>query len=118
MIFDDKTTRIDKYAKKRNSTKIVAMINDSNPEIRIQAIKALGAIGDDTAINALINHLSDSDPITRLEVIKTMGTMENQTIKTHLQHLIQVETDEDIKQVIRDSITEIPDTNYGSKQYK
>jgi HEAT repeat protein len=117
MLFINKTRQIELYAKKGKSAKLTALLKNSKPEIRIQVIHALGQINDDIAANALINQLSDTDPATRLAVISTMGTKNNQIIKSHLQHLIQVETDESIRQVIRKAIAEIPNKNYGTKQF-
>ena len=116
MFFDDKTTQIEKLAKKKNSEKLVGFIHDAKPEIRIQAIQALGAIGDDKAVNALIGSLSDPDPVTRLAAIKVAGSMSSQTLKSHLQHIIQTEKDESVKQALREAISDIPNRNYGTKQ--
>lgn len=108
MLFADKSTSIERYAKKKNSAKLVPLLRDKKPEIRIQAIKAMGTIGDETCVNEMIALLSEPDKAVRLEVIKSMGTMGNQVIKSHLQHLIQSETDETLKQAIRQSISQIP----------
>jgi HEAT repeat protein len=116
MFFDDKATQIEKCCQKRNSAKLVGLVKDSKPEIRILAIKALAKIGDENAVNTLLENLNNPDPATRLEVIRASGTMNNQTIKSHLQHLIQTETNEDIKKVIREAISDIPNRNYGTKQ--
>ena len=111
MLFASKASKIEKYAQKKNSAKLIPLLKDSKTEIHIQAIKALGTISDDKAVNELIALLSDPDPAIRLEVIKSMGNMGNQSIKSHLQHLIQVESDETMKQAIRDSIARIPKKN-------
>lgn len=115
MFFDDKPTQIEKLLKKRNSEKLVAFLNDSKPEIRILAVNALGAIGDDKAVNALIGCLSDREPTVRMAAIKVVGTMRNQTLKSHLQHIVQTEKDEVVKAALQAAIAAIPNTNYGTR---
>ncbi|MEA4888648.1 MAG: HEAT repeat domain-containing protein [Clostridiaceae bacterium] len=113
MLFADKSTKIAQYIQKKNSAKLVLLLKDSKPEIRMQAIKALGSVGDDKAINALITLLADPDKNVRLEAIKSMGSTGNQTVRSHLQHLIQIEPDETLKQAIRDAIAKIPNKDYA-----
>lgn len=115
MLFAPKATKIDKYAQKKDSTKLVALLNDNKPEIRVQVIKALGMIGDEKSINALINLISSSDKAMRLEAIKSLGNTHNQTVKSHLQHLILAETDEEVKRITRESIAKIPNRDYTTK---
>lgn len=116
MFFDDKPTQIEKAAKKGNSEKLVSFLGDSKPEIRILAIKALGSIADDKAVNALIGCLSDSEPTVRLAAINVVGSMRNQTLKSHLQHIILTEKDESVKTALQAAIANIPNTNYGTRQ--
>ena len=116
MIFGDKTTKIEHSIQKGNSAKLIALLKDKNQDVRIKAIQGLGKIGDDHAVNALIGLLSDSSQAVRMEAIKSMGDTGNQTVRPHLQHLIQTETDENTKKVIRDSIARIPAKDYSSKK--
>ncbi len=111
MLFGDISSKIEKYTKNKNSEKLISLLKKSDPAIRKQVIKALGTIDDDKSMHALINQMNDLDPETRLEVIRTMGTMNNQMIKSHLQHLVKVEKDESILQVIKQSISNIPNKN-------
>ncbi|MEA4889510.1 MAG: HEAT repeat domain-containing protein [Clostridiaceae bacterium] len=108
MLFADKGTKIERYAKKRNSAKLVALLTDKKQDIRVLAIKALGTIGDEAAVNSLIDLLGDPDPAIRLATVQSMGVMENQVTKTHLQHLNETETDESVKAAIRETILKIP----------
>ena len=108
MLFDDKAAKILKYANKKNSAKLVALLKDHQQDIRFQAIRALAKINDETAINTMIGLLSDPDPATRKEAILSMGDMDNQTIKSHLQYLIKSETSEDMKQAIQDALKKMP----------
>jgi HEAT repeat protein len=108
MLFDDKATKIQKYTKKKNSAKLVALLRDHSQDIRFQAIRALGLVNDELAVNTLIGLLSDQDPATRKEAIISMGDMDNQTIKTHLQHLIKTESNDDVKKAIQEALKKMP----------
>jgi HEAT repeat protein len=111
MYFGDKESMVEKLAQKKNSKKLVALLKDRQPEIRKQVIVALGKIGDEMSVNTLIGMLSDPDPATRKVVIASMGGMANQTIKSHLQHLITTEKDASVKQAISDALARIPKVN-------
>jgi len=115
MFFDDKPTQIEKLAKKGNSEKLVGFLHDNKPEIRILAVKALGAIGDDKAVNALIGSLRDAEPTVRLAAINVVGTMRNQTLKSHLQHIVLTEKDESVRKALDAAIAGIPNSNYGNR---
>lgn len=116
MIFGDKATKIEHSIQKGNSAKLVPLLKDKDLNVRVKAIQGLGKIGDDHSINALIGLLSDSNQTVRLETIKSMGETGNQTVRSHLQHLIQTETDEDVKKSIREAIAKIPAKDYSSKK--
>lgn len=116
MLFGANPAKIDEYIQKKKSAKVLALLNNKSPEIRIKAIQALGKIGDEASVNTLIPLLSSPDKDMRLEAIKSVGFMQNQTIKSHLQHIIQTETDETVKKTIRESIARIPNKDYGTKQ--
>lgn len=111
MLFGDKSAQIEKLAQKKNSAKLVAMIQDKKPEIRLQAIKALGTVGDDTAINALINLFTAPDTDTKIAAIKSAGGSGRQVIKSHLQYMIQTETNENVKAAIHEALAKIPNKN-------
>jgi HEAT repeat protein len=108
VLFDDKSAKIIKFANKKNSAKLVALLKDHQQDIRFQAIRALAKINDETAINTMIGLLSDPDPAMRKEAILSMGDMDNQTIKSHLQYLIKSETSEDMKQAIQEALKKMP----------
>ena len=107
MIFGDKSAQIEKYAQKHKSTKLVSLLKDKKKDIRIQAIKALAKIGDDTATNNLIIMLHDPDKDIRMATIEAMGEMGNGVTKTHLQYYIEKETDKELISAARHAIFNI-----------
>ncbi len=107
MIFGDKAKKIESYVKKRKSAKIIPLLMDKKQDIRLEAIKALGEIGDDHAVNNLIIMLQDSDPEIRRQTAVSMGDIGKDVCKTHLQNRVKVEKDEKVLEAVHDSIMRI-----------
>lgn len=107
MIFGDKMAQIEKYAQKNKSSKLVSLLKDKKKEVRIQAIKALAKVGDDTATNNLIVMLHDPDKDIRMATIEAMAEMGNGVTKTHLQYYIEKETDKELIEAARHAIFSI-----------
>lgn len=107
MALGNKVKKIESYKNKRKSDKIVSFLTDKNKDVRIEAIKALGEIGDDTSVNNLILLLSDPDPDIRRQAAISMGDTGRDVCKTHLQNRVKLEKDEAVLEAIRDSIMRI-----------
>jgi HEAT repeat protein len=96
------------FIKHGNSQKIIPSLDSKNLETRIAAIDALGRIADDHAMNALIGMIGHPDQPTRLAAVKALGITGKQTGKSHLQHLLIVEKNEEVIKAIRAAIASIP----------
>jgi HEAT repeat protein len=107
-----KTDRIARLCKRAKSEKIVALLNDKDPETRQAAIQALGTLCDDKASNALIALLRSPDTETRIGAVKALGVMaakerKEPQSKTHLQYLKSTEKDEQVIQAINETLAVI-----------
>ncbi len=107
MIFGDKLKKIESYAKKGKSAKVVGLLNDKKQDVRLAAIKALGGIGDDASVNNLIVLMADPDPVIRKQVAASMGDVGKDVCKTHLQSRVNIEKDEAVLDAVHDSIMRI-----------
>ena len=107
MIFGDKTQKIAALTKKGKSAKIAPFLMDKKQEVRLEAIKALGQIGDDHSVNNLILVLADPDPVIRKQTAASMGDVGKDVCKTHLQNRVKVEQDESVLDAVHDSIMRI-----------
>lgn len=101
------SAKIDKLAEKRKSHKLASLATGKKKDVRFLAIQGLAKIGDDTSVNTLIQLMHDQDKEIRLETIKSMGVMGNTVTKTHLQYMIEKETDADILDAAKKSIAQI-----------
>ena len=54
---------------------LVSALNDSNPQVRLQAARALARIGPDAApaVQALTEHLTDVNPLVRQNAARALG---------------------------------------------
>jgi len=96
------------FIKSKNSQKVIPSLSNKSPETRIAAIDALVQIADEHAMNALIGIIGHPDLSTRLAAIAALGAMGKQTGKSHLQHMLAMEKDEQVKAAIRQAIASIP----------
>lgn len=107
MIFGDKSKKIESYAKKGKSAKIIPLLTDRKKDVRMSAIKALGNIGDDHCVNNLLLLLGDPDPEIRRQTAASLGDIGKDVCKTHLQSRVKQETDEKVLAAMHDSIMRI-----------
>jgi len=73
---------------------IIEVLKDKDEDkyVRVSAIKALGNIKSDTAVQPLINLLKDEDKYVRVSAIKALGNIKSDTV---VQLLISALKDED-----------------------
>lgn len=66
---------VEKWAQKKTVSKLIKALSEDSTEVRIAAIKGLGTIKDESAMNALIQILKDPDPLVRANVVEALGTI-------------------------------------------
>ena len=61
----------------RNGTarRIVMLVEDADPHVRIHALRSLGTYADPSYVSAAANGLSDSDPNARVQALTTLGQL-------------------------------------------
>lgn len=57
------------------SGKLVALLGNSDAEVRAAAARALGRIGDESSVAALVGAIEDRDPDVRREVVFALGQL-------------------------------------------
>lgn len=66
---------------------LVEALEDHREQVRWEAAKALGAIGDDRAAPALVEHLNDEDFAVRWLAAEALGAMQESALPALLQAL-------------------------------
>ena len=75
-------------------------------EFRLEAIKALGELGDKGALRALIDMLRDDDILVRIMAAKSLGMLGDKRAIPKLQEVLKIRKGEE-KMVIQEVISEI-----------
>lgn len=80
--------------------------NEKMLEFRLEAIKALGELGDKGALRALIDMLRDDDILVRIMAAKSLGMLGDKRAIPKLQEVLKIRKGEE-KMVIQEVISDI-----------
>lgn len=72
-VFDLLKTRVEEMEEQGDITGLIQALKDDDVEIRVEAARALGRIGDSQAIDPLTEALQDPDKAVREETISALG---------------------------------------------
>lgn len=103
-MFGSKISKIEKWAKKENDTKIIKLLSDESKEVRFAAIKALGTIEKDNALNALIRYIEDPDPEIRMSILEALGSLGKSRGKEFVRFTMERDENEAVREKAREVI--------------
>ena len=106
--------KIKKYGEKKKSAKLMKYLNSKDSEIRIAAMRALGACGDETGYNTLVNMMNDPNPEVRVAAATGLGETKKDSAFTHLSHHINTEKDEKVIDAIRRAMSKVRETTHNA----
>ncbi|MGI5899734.1 MAG: HEAT repeat domain-containing protein [Christensenellales bacterium] len=81
-----KQDKFNKLADKGKVLKIVPFIKHQDPELREQAVRALGRVGTDESMNALIGALHDRVLPVRMAVLESLVAIKKPMAAEHIKH--------------------------------
>lgn len=96
--------KIQKLSEKRKSDKIGRYLTSGDIDVVKAAINALGVLQDETSVNLLSPLIEDNNPEIRKAAAIAFANGGTEYAKTLLQHQLTKEKDENVKEVIRQSI--------------
>lgn len=99
--------KLEKWAQKSKTSKIIKTLSVDNKDLRIAAIKTLGTTKDEVSMNELISLLKDPDVSIRTTAIEALGTMGNSRSLEFIRQLWDTEKDEQVRETIRLAINKI-----------
>lgn len=100
--------KVEKWAQKKKITKIINKgLSNTNIEVRIAAIKALGNSGDENAMHQLIALLKDPDATIRTAAVEALGVMGNGRSLEFVKQMLNSENDEKVLEKVKWTINEI-----------
>lgn len=103
-MFGNSLSKIERLEKKGQADKLEPMVNDRHEDIRMAAIAALGRVGGEHAVNALVPLLHAEDAATRIAAANAMSVMKDPRTRMHLDHQMQIETDSSVKAAIQQAM--------------
>jgi len=106
MLFGTSVQKVEAWTKGKKVDKLVKASTHADQEIRIAAIKGLGTIDDDKAVNALISALRNRDPKTRIAVIEALANTGKAVVVEHIRSLVS-DTDQEVSQKAKDTLKSI-----------
>ena len=103
-MFGNPVKKIEKLEQKGNAEKIAGYVYDRKEEVRSVAIAALGRIGGEHAVNALVPLLHHEDKSLRIASANAMSVMKDPRTRMHLDHQMQLEKDPDVRAAIQQAM--------------
>lgn len=99
--------KIESWEQKGKTNKLLEATANSNKDIRLAAIRALGSSKDLDIANKLITMLRDADPEIRIEIMKTLGKIGNPIASEHIRSFTTDE-DENVRKVASEVLKTLP----------
>jgi HEAT repeat protein len=90
---------------------LIQALRDSNAGVRIAAILSLGNLGSTEVVQPIILALSDSNEYVKYKAVIVLGNLGNQEALIKLRELQASDTDEFVRNLARDAISKIENTN-------
>ena len=102
-----KLEKLEKFASKGKSAKILKFLNNKDPEIVKDAIAALGKRGGEDAINALTGLCQGQDKEKKIAAIKALANCGGTYSITQISSDFIKEQDPDLKKVMSETLDTI-----------
>ena len=92
-----KIKKVEKWAQKKNVSKLIKALATKELDVRKEVIKALGTIKDDNAMYSLIRLLEDPDDSIRATAVDALGTMKNGRSMEFVRKVCNSDSNEEIR---------------------
>ncbi|HJC57829.1 MAG TPA: HEAT repeat domain-containing protein [Candidatus Eisenbergiella intestinipullorum] len=102
--------KIEKYAEKKKSGPIIKLMEKADSEVLIEALKALGGIGDEDSANKITHYLDHSDAKVRVAACQAALVIDTEYMKTRVRHQLAVEQDAEAKKAIQEALNQAQGT--------
>jgi HEAT repeat protein len=99
-MFGNSLSKVERLEKKGNAEKLGPLVYDRNEDVRLAAVAALGRIGGEHAVNALVPLLHHENKALRIAAANAMSVMKDPRTRMHLDHQMKLEKDADVREAI------------------
>lgn len=102
-----KREKFEKLAAKKKIGSIAKHLGSKDPEIRLDALYALGKCGGEDAINLLTNWSNSKDPKERIEATRALALCGKEYSVTQMRYQLESEQDPEVQTALREAMAEI-----------
>jgi HEAT repeat protein len=103
------TEKINKYVAKGKLNKLIAIADGKDADLAKAAIMAMAQIKKDESFNYLVVNLRNKNKELRLAAIEALGNIGFERGKSHLTHIADTETDQEIAAAARAAYIKLAD---------
>lgn len=101
--------KIEKFTKSGKIDKLIGIADGKDIDLSKEAIAALATIRKDESFNYLVVNLRNSKKEIRLAAIKALGEIGYPRGRTHLAHIVETDSDNEIIEAAREAALKLMD---------
>ncbi|HJA92048.1 MAG TPA: HEAT repeat domain-containing protein [Candidatus Eisenbergiella merdipullorum] len=102
--------KIAKYAEKKKSGPIIKLMDKADTEVLVDALTALGGIGDEDSSNKITHYLDHPDVKVRIAACRAALVIDTDYMKTRVRHQLAMEQDPEAKKEIQEALNAAKET--------
>ena len=99
--------KIEKYAEKKKSGPIIKIMDKADTEVLVDALGALGRIGDEDSANRITHYLDHPDAKVRVAACKAALVIDTEYMRTRVRHQLAVEQDAEAKKEMQEALNAV-----------
>lgn len=109
MLFGNKTKRVESAIAHKKPAKLVELGKDKNEAVALAAIKGLGQVGGEDAVNFLVTQLRHIKPEFRAAAATSLGQIGDPHAKAHISGVLRFEKDAATVQAMHAAMAKLAD---------
>ena len=109
MLFGNKTKQVESAIAHKKADKLIALAKDKDEAVALAAVKGLGVVGGEDAINFLVTQLRHIKPEFRAAAATSLGEIGDPHAKAHISCVLKFEKDTATIQAMHAAMAKIAD---------
>ncbi len=109
MLFGNKTKQVESAIDHKKADKLIALAKDKDEAVALAAVKGLGVVGGEDAINFLVTQLRHIKPEFRAAAATSLSEIGDPHAKAHISGVLKFEKDTATIQAMHAAMAKIAD---------
>ena len=109
MLFGNKTKQVESAIDHKKADKLIALAKDKDEAVALAAVKGLGVVGGEDAINFLVTQLRHIKPEFRAAAATSLGEIGDPLAQAHISGVLKFEKDTATIQAMHAAMAKIAD---------